>query len=85
MNSPSFRRHLNELRFWKYTDWTTMVDNPADLIQAVHNTFTNPTLHIEKQMNLISDLYPYKGSSAVRAAAMISKYLKEKQHALQNT
>lgn len=76
LNAPQFRKQVNwGIRFWDYTDFAPMVDNPGDLISILELTLKYPHEHVEARKKMVKDLYPYKGDSAFRAAEMITKFL----------
>lgn len=76
LNAPQFRKQVHYgIRFWAYTDFAPMVDDPKELIPTLRLTIAYPNEYQEAREKMIQDLYPFKGRSAQRAAFAISTFL----------
>lgn len=79
LNAPWFRRDVHwGIRFWDYSDVGLMVEHPAELFGAVDRTLAEyGTICAPERRRAVTDLYPYAGHSAYRAAEVITNYLEE--------
>lgn len=85
LNSPVYRRNIDYgIRFWRWTDFALSVDHPDQLLGAIQSTLDNPLQNHTKQKTTVSDLYPYLGTSANRAANAIGEFLRGR-YAVQNS
>jgi len=79
LNAPWFRREMHwGIRFWDYCGVGINVWDPEFLFNAIDRTIAEyATICIEERNQAITDLYPYAGNSAERAATVITSYLEE--------
>jgi hypothetical protein len=79
LNAPWFRREMHwGIRFWDYAGVGINVWDPAFLFTAIDRTIAEyGTICIEERQQAITDLYPYAGHAADRAASVITSYLEE--------
>ncbi len=78
LNAPWFDRKVERgLRFWDYTNIGTQVNEPIELIPAIEETIRNPDGYKAQRQRAVSDLLPFIGSSAQRAAEAVTALSKK--------
>lgn len=79
LNAPWFRREVQwGIRFWDYSDVGINVERPDELFDAIDRTIAEyGTICVDERHRAVTDLYPYLGHSAQRAADVLVKYLDE--------
>lgn len=79
LNAPWFRREVQwGIRFWDYSDVGINVEDPEELFSVIDRTIGEyGTICAEERSRAVTDLYPYLGHSAQRAADVLVKYLDE--------
>jgi hypothetical protein len=81
LNAPKFRRDIaGSIRFWDYTDIGPQVNEPEELAPTIHNMLEHPDLYYEERKHMVNDLYPFRGSSAQRAADAILNFCEGKRN-----
>jgi hypothetical protein len=79
MNAPWFRKDVHHgLRFWDYSNIGIHVEEPEQLPSAIMETYHNDPCIVERH-KAVSDLYPFFGYSAKRAADVIREELSEEK------
>ena len=79
MNAPWFRKDVyHGLRFWDYADIGNVVEQPEELPEAISNTLQYD-LCSRRRQRAVSELFPYMGVSAQRAAGIIRWELTEEK------
>lgn len=72
LNIPQYRREVEHgLRFWEYADVGLQVDRPEQLADAVTWSLAEPATAAERRREVVDAVYPNRGESAKRAAALI--------------
>ena len=79
LNAPEFRRDKHwGIRFWDYSDIGPMVDDPADLMEAIKSQVEaargGADPYAKARQKAVRELYPYRGRSAKRAARAIEEF-----------
>lgn len=79
LNAPWFRREVHwGIRFWDYSDVGLMVENPGELFGAIDQTLAAyGSICAAARRLAVTDLYPYAGYAAYRAAEVITSYLEK--------
>lgn len=77
LNAPWFRRDVHHgIRFWDYSGIGINVEEPEELIPAIDDTLHDYLhVHLRQRSTATSDLFPFLGNSASRAAEVIQEYL----------
>lgn len=77
LNAPWFRRDMHwGIRFWDYSDVGINVEGPEELIPAIERTLEEySSICLRERGRAITDLYPYLGGSAQRAADVLERWL----------
>jgi hypothetical protein len=79
LNAPWFRRSVHwGIRFWDHSDVGINVEDPRELFDAIERTLAEySTICLFERARAIHDLYPYLGTSAVRAVEVLEGFLHE--------
>ena len=73
LNAPWYRRKVNHgLRFWKCSEVGPHVDEPGQLAVAITGALCEDDLQRQVRDDVTSEVYPYLGRSAERAAHVVN-------------
>lgn len=81
LNAPWFRKGVNlGIRFWRFSDVGPQVDGPGELVAAIREQLAvSSRQYAEAREKAVSELYPYLGQSAMRAAEVIQSFVVAKR------
>jgi CDP-glycerol glycerophosphotransferase (TagB/SpsB family) len=75
LNAPWFRKFVNYgIRFWLWTDIGPQVDKAEDVLRAIEGQLGNPEQFRAAREKMVSELYPFLGVSAQRAANSLVEF-----------
>lgn len=79
LNAPWFRRDVHwGVRFWNYADVGIQVNHPIELFPAIETTLSEyGAVCRDARLQAITDLYPYAGFAARRAASVLEEFVRE--------
>lgn len=75
LNPPHFRRNVNHGgRFWDWADVGTQVDDPADIVAAIHEARRDDPAQAARRRSIIQEVYPHLGTSGPLGAKVVQSY-----------
>ena len=76
LNAPWYRRNVHHgIRFWSHLQMAKQVDEPERLFVAIMSALKLPEAYVKERHEVVQELFPYFGESAVRAARALEEWL----------